>query len=390
MYEGRTAAGPGFNVAVLRKERRLSQVKLAHAAGISVSLLKKIEAGERTLTQGVAAAIARGMGVTLDDVLGRADITVIDEASLRELRSVVRRFGLPGEVPRDRGALGGRVLNLAKLRRDADLAGVLQRLPGVLSDVTNNAHAENSPGAWAMVADVYSTVYWIAARHRWMDLADLAVLKQKMAAEQSDPLIKAVATRDEAGTFLNSGDFAGGLAVVDQAIVRAESTMAGRDGALARGLLHLRGFTLAGRHGDRAEADRHIAAAWRIAEDFPEDVDINGMQFGPENTATHVVATLVDLGRHRKALDVAGQFERRESILPATRIAPLRMNVSRAKLAVRDRDGALTSLVDAWDIAPQMAKVHPTSQELLRVLVSLHRRSNPVLTKLARQAGVFF
>ncbi|WP_106969023.1 transposase [Streptomyces sp. PRh5] len=35
-------------------------------------------------------------------------------------------------------------------------------------------------------------------------------------------------------------------------------------------------------------------------------------------------------------------------------------------------------------------RVHPTSQGLMRVLTSLHRRSNPRLTKLAERAGVPF
>ena len=85
-------------------------------------------------------------------------------------------------------------------------------------------------------------------------------------------------------------------------------------------------------------------------------------------------------------MDIAGDLGRRRLTLPATRIGPLHMNISRAKLALRDRDGALDSLADAWEAAPQMATVHPTSQELLRVLVSLHKRSNPKVIKLVKQA----
>jgi hypothetical protein len=66
------------------------------------------------------------------------------------------------------------------------------------------------------------------------------------------------------------------------------------------------------------------------------------------------------------------------------------MNLSRSHLALGDRDSALASLEEAWEVAPEMAKVHPTSQELMRVLTSLHRRSNPRLTKLVKRAGVPF
>ena len=265
---------------------------------------------------------------------------------------------------------------------------MITRLPGLLSRATNYAHIVDTPDAWAMVTDIYSSVYWLAARHRWMDLAELAVIKQGLAAERATPLAGIIAVRDEAGTFLNSGDFEGGLAVVDRAVVHAELSMEGREKALGLGLLHLRGLTLAGRRRDKKEVERHMAAAWRMVEEFPQDVDVCGMQFGPENTATHVMATWVDLEHYRRALNVAGDLGRRTLTLPATRIGPLYMNAARAKLALHDRDGALNSLVDAWEASPQMAKVSSTSQELLRVLISLHKRSNPTLTKLAKQARV--
>ncbi|WP_369030520.1 hypothetical protein [Streptomyces adonidis] len=40
---------------------------------------------------------------------------------------------------------------------------------------------------------------------------------QRMAAERANPIAVAVAARDEAGAFLNSGDFAGGSAIVERA-----------------------------------------------------------------------------------------------------------------------------------------------------------------------------
>ncbi|MGH3695270.1 MAG: transcriptional regulator, partial [Pseudonocardiaceae bacterium] len=52
------------------------------------------------------------------------------------------------------------------------------------------------------------------------------------------------------------------------------------------------------------------------------------------------------------------------------------------------RDNAETSLLRAWHTAPQRAKTDPTSLEVLRVLISLHQRSNPQLVKLAKQAGL--
>ncbi len=98
-----------------------------------------------------------------------------------------------------------------------------QRLPGLLHGVQNRAHATGLPEHWARVADVYSAICWLAARHRWMTPAELAVVKQQQAAERANALARALAARDQAGTLLNGGDFADGLAMVDQAVVEAEA-----------------------------------------------------------------------------------------------------------------------------------------------------------------------
>ncbi|WP_405883398.1 helix-turn-helix domain-containing protein [Streptomyces sp. NBC_01136] len=382
--------GPGTNVAVCRKERGLSQVALARRAGVSVSLLSKIEVGDRALTQSIAASLAQAMRMTLDELLGTAPVTKADEASVTALNDAIRRFDIPDAPPPHPEDLPSELAELNEHRYRTELSAVLQKTPGVLTRTTNFAHATQSPDAWTRVADTYSVVYWLAARHRWMHLAELAVMKQRLAAERANPIAATVAARDEAGTFLNSGDFGGGLAIVDRAIVEAETTLHGRDRAFGLGILHLRGLTLAGRLKDKATARQHIEAAWRTAEEYGEDADEHGIHFGPDQTATHVISTYSDMDQHRTALDTADDLIRGGTSLPATRIGPLHMNLSRSHLALGDRDAALESLEEAWEVAPEMARVHPTSQELMRVLTSLHRRSNPRLTRLAKRAGVPF
>ncbi|KPC63578.1 XRE family transcriptional regulator [Streptomyces sp. NRRL F-6602] len=380
--------GPGANVAVCRKARGFSQVALARKAGVSVSLLSKIEIGDRALTQGVAAALARAMGLTLDELLGTAPVERADENNMTALDHAVRRFAIPDTPPAHPEGLPRRLAELNEHRYRTELSAVSLKLPGVLADATNHAHATQSPDAWTRVADTYSVVYWLAARFRRMHLAELAVMKQRLAAGRAHPIAATVAVRDEAGTFLNSGDFEGGLAVVDRAVVEAESGLRGRDRAFGLGILHLRGLTLAGRLKDKATADAHMRAAWRTAEEFGEDADEHGIHFGPDQTVTHAISTFSDMEQHRRALDAADDLFRAGTDLPATRIGPLHMNIARSRLALGDRDAALTSLEKAWEVAPEMARVHPTSQELMRVLTSLHRRSNPRLARLARRAGM--
>ncbi|WTO37450.1 helix-turn-helix domain-containing protein [Streptomyces achromogenes] len=387
--------GPGANVAVQRKQRGWNQDRLAAGAGISKSLLGKIERGERPMAQGVAAALARALGMSLDELLGRTPVEADTESRLRSLNQAIRRFDLPREPEMTEADLRTGLAELVELRAKADLRAVLDALPELVSAATNHAHATGSPQTWAQVAEAYSTVYWLAARHRWMTLADLAVTKQKLAAQHADPVTLAIAARDEAGVHLNHGDFEDGLAVVERGLVQVEqSAPTGPERSYALGILHLRGLTLAGRLKDRRTADQHIAKAWAVSEEFDRDVNRLGIHFGPQDTAVHVVATSGDLGRHDDAIDIMTGIERRRAEgrfwLPATRTSPLHMNIARSKLALGDRDGALEELEEAWSLAPQMANVHPTAQELLRVLTSLHKRSNPRLTKLAKRAKIQF
>ena len=56
-------------IKVWREYRGLSQQQLASATGISTSYLSQIEAGKRTGSTEVLAAIAKALDVTLDDIV---------------------------------------------------------------------------------------------------------------------------------------------------------------------------------------------------------------------------------------------------------------------------------------------------------------------------------
>ncbi|WP_199840313.1 hypothetical protein [Streptomyces sp. AS58] len=220
------------------------------------------------------------MGLTLDELSGTEPLATTDEASLAALKYAIRRFDIPDAPPLHPEDLPRELAALNEHRYRTELGAVLQKLPGVLAKSTNYAHATQSPDAWTRVADTYSVVYWLAVRFRWMHLAELAFMKQRLASERAHPNAATVAARDEAGTFRNSGDFAGGIAIVDRANVEAESTLEGRDRAFGLSILHLRGLSLAGRLKDEAAAGEHIRAAWRTAEEYGGDADEHGIHLG--------------------------------------------------------------------------------------------------------------
>ncbi|MGH3833140.1 MAG: helix-turn-helix domain-containing protein [Pseudonocardiaceae bacterium] len=142
-----TAGAGGARVAELRKGRDITQLALARRAGISVSLLRKIELGDRTLTPSVAAAIARALRITLGALYGEAEIAEDHSVLLEELRTAVRRYDIPDQalVP-DPAQLRVNLDRAITLREQADLAGLLRMLPGLLTRATTYAHVAASPG----------------------------------------------------------------------------------------------------------------------------------------------------------------------------------------------------------------------------------------------------
>jgi len=61
----------GERLQTLRRERGLTQVELARAAGVPVGSLRSWEQGTRTPLLDAALRIAKALDVTLDELAGR-------------------------------------------------------------------------------------------------------------------------------------------------------------------------------------------------------------------------------------------------------------------------------------------------------------------------------
>ncbi len=96
-------------------------------ANVSVSLLSKIEVGDRTLTPTVAATIGRALGLSMAEVLGKARVAEDDEERLTALRSAVRDYDLPGRAQVEEAAL---LDDLESVRRPVTQLASIKCSPG--------------------------------------------------------------------------------------------------------------------------------------------------------------------------------------------------------------------------------------------------------------------
>jgi len=389
----KTPAAVGENIATLRKTRDLSQRALASRANISLSLLQKIEIGDRACRPAVAAAIAAALSVSLSVLYGQPYAEAPDPEKINALRSAVRRHRHPAVTDLRAAELPADIQRVSRLRAATNYTKLLSELPDVISRAVAWAHDADDPRAWEMLVDAYACAYTIAHRLGYPDLADLIAARQEWAASQTwTPVAQMATAWTESGCFQSAGDYLEGLAVTDRALTIFKTSVThGIDAIVAAGSLHLRGVTLASRARDAATAKHHLAHAQRLVEQIPGNQDqiCHNLTFGKGNVTLHEMAAHIELDKPKKAASMAEDLtDAPLHGLAPTRVGHLHIDAARAHLATGNRDEALRSLMRAREVAPQMARIHPMAREVLRVLVSLHRRSKPELTKLAKWAGL--
>jgi transcriptional regulator with XRE-family HTH domain len=391
----------GHAIAVLRKAGGLTQRQLAGRAHVSLSLLSKVEVGDRVASHALLAACARALRVPVEHLNGQPYTdTHHDQRVHRDveaLRTILRCYDLPDDVPpRPLEDLAADVRNLARLRSAASYSKLAARLPALLTEVIAAAH-DDRPGdvvrANGLLVAACHAAHTLTYRLGYPDLAESIEHKLGYAAERtSDPLAGGLAQWARAQSFQSAGDYEHGLRLMTTARDQLEDQLQVRKpaaGALVVcGSLHLRSVTLASRAGDADLARDHLAAARELAGQLRGADQVHyGLTFGFSNTATHEVAAHVELGDGAAAIDAARQW-RPSRQMPRTRRGHHHIDLARAHLIHGDRAGALAQLQQAKKIAPQQTRHHPMVRETTAVLVGLHRRSNPDLVSYAGWLGL--
>ena len=393
----------GQRIADARKTQGLNQQQLADRGHVSVSLLRKVEQGSRDATPGLVAAVAKALAVETVTLTGQpydqqGHYPDRIHAHIPALRRALGYWDLapsPPVPPRPWRELLAEGRQAAAMRRDAQHASLAQRLPALLTEITAAAHQSTGPARdkwFGLLSVVLFAAHSVTYKTGYKDLSTVVESRLTWAAEHSsDPLLGALAAWTRTTSMLHHGSYDIGQRLLSK--VQDDIDPGGhadhRPALRVCGPLHLRSAILAARSGDGDTADSHLAEARAIANHLGDEDGDGGwhqLSFGPSNVGIHEVAAAVELGDGVKAVARARTL-RLSAQVPRIRASHHYIDLSRAQLWSGDREAAMRSLYSAREFAPQQTRHHPTTHEVVRMLIRLQRRANEPLVQLASWLG---
>ncbi|WKX09015.1 helix-turn-helix transcriptional regulator [Streptomyces sp. NL15-2K] len=367
---------------------KMTQQQLADAACVALGTIRKIERGERGVTQATLEAIADALGIDPTRLLtdrGAAH-THVHEA-LPVLSAALATYDLPDDGPiRPTHELRAAVAEAARWRLAAQYTRIARKLPDLLTELARAYHA--APGAErpelaGLLVKGYRSADAVAYKFGAHDLsARLIELMRWAVPEAGDPLLSASVAYVRTETFFAARAHAAGLRLLEQAMDAAPAPAAPLEIAV-KGALHMRAAVIAGRARDASAAVTHLNEASDLADRVAEDVYC-GTAFGPDSVRTHQVSVAVSLGDAHvgRALDIAGEWKPPKD-LPAERRSGFYIELARAQLWSGLADDAFESLKVARHIAPQHTREHPWVREDAATLRRLKRADSETLTNFA-------
>lgn len=394
----------GPRIAQARKARGVTQIALAHEAGVSVSLLRKMEQGSRIASQPVVAALARALHVDITTLTGQpydregphSDRT---HTAMPDLRRALAYWDLPSELgttprhPADLARDAAEIATLYQLDRNFEVA---QRLPALLIEAFAALHDSDGEARDVLFDALMGMFYATHAITYQSGYVDLSTMVEGriagIAAESGDPVMKAFASWVRTTSLMRLGAYDAGLRILEEALVDVDPGPQEDPAALRMvGSLHLRSAILAARANRPDEATAHVAEARRAAAHTGADTDNDwrNLAFGQTNVEIHAVATAVESGDGPGALTLADEVRFSGDVLHRLpiRVGHHHMDVAKAQLWQGRTDSAFLSLEKAKRLAPQQTRRHPTTREVTRMLVRSHRRANEPLARFAAWLG---
>ncbi|MGW1840240.1 helix-turn-helix domain-containing protein [Streptomyces sp. NPDC002067] len=380
--------GVGPRIAYARRVAGLTQAELARAAGVALGTIRKVERGERGVSDAVLDTIATALGTDPERLLpNRERPEDRMHQQMPELAGVLAEHEDPEDGPvRSLSALRKAVATLVEQRLSAQYAHIARTAPALLAELCRGLHTaagDEQPEVARLLVDACRATDAVAYKGGATNLSGRLLDLMRWAAGYSrDPLVDAAVAYVRTEIHFSARTHAAGLRALERALDRVPRT-ASPAALAARGALHMRAAVLAGRAGDGAAADLHLDEARALSDQLPEGI-YNGTACGPDSVRVHEVSVAVSLGDDHldRALQLAREWKPPQT-LPAERRSGFYIEMGRAQLWAGRPEACFEALKVARKIAPQHTREHRWVREDAATLRRLRRADAETLTNFA-------
>jgi transcriptional regulator with XRE-family HTH domain len=386
----------GKRVARLRRLRGLSQPQLAAVIKRSPAWVSQVERGQRHIDRmSVLETLARALNVPLSELAGDEPVV----AAQHEVNDDVERLRivLLTTVPLPVAAVD---VDLSKLGQDLERAwgyvhgGDFAALPNVLGPLVSGLDSACSSlppdrRPWEQLASAYHAMAAAFAKLGEPGDAWIASDRAVQAARSSgDPVLAAASAFRLAIAFLGARRYE----YAELTAAAAADSLSGRLDELGVaawsvwGALTLQRAVAAARINNAEHAYTLLEDARAAAAKVGDGRNDHHTEFGPLNVLLHDVSVSVDLGDAGRALRVAEGIDARA--LSAERRTRFSIDLARAHMQRRDAEKALSALLAAEELSPQIVYEHHLARQILGDLLAVADDPSPELQELGRRSGV--
>jgi transcriptional regulator with XRE-family HTH domain len=389
----------GENLARIRTTRGWTQEELAHASGVSVDTISRLERGTHaSARRSTLAALSRALGTDPARLLG---VYPPEQATAdaEQLRRAVRALDLPDF------AEPVEVLPLSELHDAASgawsdyLAGrhteLLAGLPALMVDTCRAVHTladDHAAQAAGLLATAYRLAAGLSGRLGLVDLAAHAAHRALDTARYTTrpELDEAAALRYLAWVLVRQGDLAEAERIAVRAAERLDGGLLGRpdgDRIGVFGSLLFNAASAAARQGSPGRTDDLLRAASAAAARSGVDRVDETSVFGPRVAAMQAVEQAMRLAQPDRAVRLAVQVPEATGTVPAFWESGHRLHLA-AACADLQRWGEATEYLEAARVlAPQWSRVQPLGRTVVGALVEHRGRRSERLAELLAHYG---